>query len=85
MGERPCWLASGNYSPSFGKNSSLTTPAGTMTTTPIESKWVSRKWRAEARTIEGRFGHGVLATKTITDTDHAAWAIPAPVLALLLE
>jgi len=61
------------------------TAAGTMTTTPIESKWVSRKWRAEARTIEGRFGHGVLATKTITDTDHAAWAIPAPVLALLLE
>lgn len=54
-------------------------------TTPIESKWVSHGWRAEARTIEGRYGAGVVATKNVTDLSHPAWAVPAPVLALLLH
>lgn len=60
------------------------TPAGDTMTTPLESKWVSRGWRAEARTIEGKLGTGILATKSILDLDHPAWAIPAPVVALLL-
>lgn len=53
-------------------------------TTPVESKWVSGGWRQEALTVEGKFGGGVLATKDILDTGHLAWALPAPLVALLL-
>lgn len=55
-----------------------------VTATPVEAKWVSSGWRAEARTIEGRFGRGIIATKTVTDRSHPSWAVPAPVLALLI-
>jgi predicted AAA+ superfamily ATPase len=59
--------------------------SGTAHTVPIESKWVSSGWRAEARVIEGRLAAGIVATRTVLDSSHAAWALPAPVLALLLE
>lgn len=55
-----------------------------QSTTPLESKWVSQGWRGEARVIEGRFTDGVMATKNITDTGQKSWAVPAPVVALLL-
>ncbi|MEV7624448.1 AAA family ATPase [Actinoplanes sp. NPDC089786] len=60
------------------------TPAGAAHTTPIEGKWVTRKWRPEALATEHKFGGGVLATKNITDLSHRAWAVPAPVVALML-
>jgi predicted AAA+ superfamily ATPase len=60
-------------------------PSGPMMTTPIESKWVSAGWRSEARTIEGKFAKVVVATRTITDLQHPSWAVPAPVVALLLN
>ena len=60
-------------------------PSGTVTTVPIESKWVASGWRAEARTIEGKFAGGVVATRSVVDFSHPAWALPAPLLALLLE
>jgi uncharacterized protein len=60
-------------------------PSGTARTVPIESKWVSSRWRAGARVIEGKFAAGVVATHTVLDTSHPVWALPAPVLALLLE
>ncbi len=53
-------------------------------TCPIEAKWVSDGWRSEARTIVGKYGHGVVATKNIIDLSGPVWAIPAPLLALLL-
>ena len=59
-------------------------PNGSEWTTPTEVKWVSDGWRAEARTIEGRYHRGIVATKSITRLDTPAWAIPAPLLALLL-
>ncbi len=59
-------------------------PNGSEWTTPTEVKWVSDGWRAEARTIEGRYHRGILATKSITRLDTPAWAVPAPVVALLL-
>lgn len=59
-------------------------PGGPMMTTPIEVKWVSTGWRFEAKGIEGKFGHGLVATRTITDLTKKSWAVPAPVLALLL-
>ncbi len=47
----------------------------------IEAKWVSDGWRSEARTIAGKYGHGIVATKNIIDL---VWAVPASILALLL-
>ncbi|MFZ2114902.1 MAG: AAA family ATPase [Solirubrobacteraceae bacterium] len=60
-------------------------PSGTARTVPLESKWVSSGWRAGARVIEGKFAAGVVATRTIFDSSNPAWALPAPVVALLLE
>lgn len=62
-------------------------PAGGQVerTTPLEAKWVSQGWRSEARVIEGKFGFGVLATKNITDIQRPTWAVPAPVVALMLN
>jgi predicted AAA+ superfamily ATPase len=65
----------------------VTLPAdsGTALCIPIESKWVDQGWRGEARTIDGKYGRGILATKTILDTGTNVWAVPAPLLALLLS
>lgn len=59
--------------------------ATTLMTVPIESKWVDQGWRSEAKVIEGKFESGVLATKSILDLGHPSWAVPAPLVALLLE
>ena len=40
------------------------TEEGAGLTTPIESKWVDDGWRREALVIEGRYGRGVIATKS---------------------
>lgn len=60
-------------------------PSGLAHTLPIESKWVASGWRAPAKVIEGKFAAGILATRTVLDTSHPAWALPAPVLTLLLD
>ena len=57
---------------------------GPRPTVPIESKWVDHGWRREALTMTAKYGRGVLATKTVLDLDNGAWAVPAPLLALLL-
>ena len=62
----------------------LPSAAGTRWGIPIESKWVDSGWRAEAQVIEKKYTNGVLATKSILDTDHPTWAVPAPLVALLL-
>ncbi|MGA0566911.1 ATP-binding protein [Rathayibacter sp. KR2-224] len=59
--------------------------AGTHSmTVPVESKWVDDGWRAEARVIDGKYGHGIMATKSVLDLDGDVWAVPAPLVALLL-
>ena len=58
--------------------------AGDRPTVPIEAKWVDARWRSEAKTIENKYGHGVVATKSVLDLRHPVWAIPAPLTALLL-
>lgn len=62
----------------------LPTSTGSALSVPIESKWVEQGWRSQARTIEGRFGRGIVATKSILDLKHPSWAVPAPLLAMLL-
>jgi len=58
--------------------------AGIESTVPVESKWVDQGWRAEARTIDDKYERGVLATKSILDTSTRVWAVPAPLLTLLM-
>jgi len=64
---------------------SVPSRAGAIETVPIESKWVDRGWKSEARTITGKYGRGVVATKTILDLDGGVWAVPAPLLAVALQ
>lgn len=52
--------------------------------TPIEGKWVDDGWRAEAKVLTNKYGLGVLATKSILNLDYDVWAVPAPLVALLL-
>jgi hypothetical protein len=61
------------------------TPSGSEMTTPLESKWVDDGWRGDARVLFGKYREGILATKSILDTESGVWAVPAPLLALLLE
>jgi predicted AAA+ superfamily ATPase len=63
----------------------VSSAAGPQTTVPLESKWVDANWRSEARVIENKYQSGILATKSILDLDHPVWALPAPMLALLLQ
>ena len=58
--------------------------AGPSRTVPIEGKWVDDQWRSDGRTIEAKYGNGLVATKSILNTDHPTWAVPAPLVALLL-
>jgi len=62
-----------------------TGPSGPTLTTPIESKWVDAGWVGEAKTLASKYAHGIMATKSILDVDGAVWAVPAPLVALLLE
>ncbi|HEY1616096.1 MAG TPA: hypothetical protein VGG25_00680 [Streptosporangiaceae bacterium] len=59
--------------------------SGPVVTVPLESKWVEQGWKSEARTIGGKYGRGILATKSVLDTTGNTWAVPAPLLALLLQ
>lgn len=60
-------------------------PSGPARTVPVESKWVDHGWRGESRALENKYGRGILATKSVLDLANPAWAIPAPLAALLLE
>ncbi len=63
----------------------IPTAGGSTTTTPIESKWVDDGWRAGAKSMKAKYGHGIIATKSLLDLDYPSWAVPAPLLALLLS
>lgn len=58
---------------------------GVAWTVPVESKWVDDGWRGEARVIDGKYGRGILATKSVLHTEGDVWAVPAPLVALLLR
>jgi hypothetical protein len=60
-------------------------PSGPMMFTPIEAKWVTTGWRSEARTIEGKYASGVVATRAVADLRHPSWAVPAPLVSLLMN
>lgn len=51
----------------------------------FEGKYVDDGWRQEALTVKARYGRGVLATRTVVDTTGPVWAVPAPIVAWLLN
>jgi predicted AAA+ superfamily ATPase len=51
---------------------------------PIESKYVERNWKSQARTIGAAHGSGIFATRNLLDTDGEIWVVPACILAWLL-
>ncbi len=62
----------------------MRTTSGAGLTVPIESKWIDGRWRAKAMAAENTYGKGIIATKSVLDMDHKTWAVPAPLVALLL-
>ena len=62
----------------------MPTSAGAATTVPLESKWVDHGWKSEARTMSAKFNAGILATKSVLDLEGHVWAVPAPLVALVL-
>lgn len=58
---------------------------GPLLNTPIESKYVSQKWRTERRTLEERCGRGIIATRDVLDTSDNVWAIPTGLLAWIID
>ncbi len=60
------------------------TSTGAGMTVPLESKWVDHGRKSEARTISAKFDAGILATKSVLDLEGRVWAVPAPLVALML-
>jgi hypothetical protein len=54
-------------------------------TVPLESKYTDGPWRREAQTMRAEFGSGVMATRSLLEFDRHIWAVPAAMVALLLE
>ena len=63
----------------------VATSSSTEMTVPIESKWVDDGWRSESLVLSAKYGRGIMATKSILDLEDPVWAVPAPLVALLLH
>ena len=51
----------------------------------FEGKYVDSGWKREALTVRAAFGAGVLATRGLLDTSGDVWAVPAPLIAWMLN
>lgn len=51
----------------------------------FEGKYVDVGWKREALTVRAAFGAGVLATRGLLDTSGDVWAVPAPLIAWMLN
>jgi predicted AAA+ superfamily ATPase len=58
---------------------------GPVLQTPIESKYVSQKWRGERRMLEEHHQRGIIATRDILDLNENIWAIPTALLAWTID
>ena len=54
---------------------------GPLHTTPIESKYVSQKWKGERRALDEHYQRGIVATRDILDMADSIWAVPATLVA----
>lgn len=57
----------------------------TVTVRDDELRQQAHGWRSEALVMRGRYGAGILATKNIVELEGDVWAVPAPMVALLLQ
>jgi predicted AAA+ superfamily ATPase len=51
----------------------------------FESKYVDDRWKREARTIEARYGRGILVTRSALDLEGPVWAVPAGIVGWMLD
>ncbi len=51
----------------------------------FEGKYVDSGWKREALTVRAALGAGVLATRGLLDTSGDVWAVPAPLIAWMLN
>jgi len=51
----------------------------------FEGKYVDSGWKREALTVRSAFGAGVLATRSLLNTSGDVWAVPAPLIAWVLN
>jgi uncharacterized protein len=58
---------------------------GPLVETPIESKYVSRKWMRERRALDQHYQRGIVATRDILDLSDDIWAIPTGLLAWTID
>jgi predicted AAA+ superfamily ATPase len=58
---------------------------GPLVETPIESKYVSRKWMRERRALDEHYQRGIIATRDILDLSDEIWAIPTGLLAWTID
>lgn len=59
--------------------------AGDLVGTPIESKYVSQKWKQERAALEEHYKRGIIATRDIIDLDNDIWAVPAGLFAWSID
>lgn len=50
---------------------------GPFAPTPIESKYVSQKWKRERKALSNVYGRGLIVTRDVLDTSEDVWAIPS--------
>jgi predicted AAA+ superfamily ATPase len=58
---------------------------GDLLPTPIESKYTSRGWKRERAALDEHYKTGIIATRDILDTTSDIWAIPAALLAWMIN
>jgi uncharacterized protein len=51
----------------------------------FEGKYIDAGWRREALTVRSATGRGVLATRALLDIGGDVWAVPAPLIAWMLN
>lgn len=52
---------------------------------PVESKYVSQKWKPERHALEEHYHRGIVATRDILDLTDDIWAVPAGLLAWMVD
>lgn len=54
---------------------------------PFECKYTDEGWRREAQTMKARYGRGIMVTRSplLVDPHEPIWAVPASILAWLLD
>lgn len=58
---------------------------GDLSETPLESKYVSQKWKSERRALAEVYRRGIVANRDVLDTADGIWAVPSGLLVWLID